>query len=73
MIRERRPWPGRRHDLDPEPFQSAADELTAEVFTLQEAERVEEEGFDDVIAYGGGVGVRHSAFLSREAVHVIII
>jgi len=42
----------------------------AEMFTLQEAERVQEEGFDDVNIYGGG---RETPFLSREAFHVIVI
>lgn len=57
----------------PESLQSATDELMAEAFTLQEVEKVQEEGFDDVIIYDGGVGVRHLSFLSREAFHVIII
>ena len=36
--------------------QSATGDLMAEMFTLQEAERVQEEGFDDVNIYGGGGG-----------------
>ena|GEM_PF-5820425 len=50
--------------------QSATGDLMAEMFTLQEAERVQEEGFDDVNIYGGG---RETPFLSREAFHVIVI
>ena len=51
---------------EPESFQSATDELMAEMFTLQEVERMQEEGFDDFIIHGGGVDVRHVSCQGRH-------
>ena len=58
---------------EPESFQSAADELVAEVFTLQKAKWYRKEGSTTSSSMEEVVGVRHLPCLTRGAFHVIII